>query len=51
MTMSDTGCSSGVGSVGHSACRYSTVAGHHSRASQLVALTENGAFWIQSDPT
>ena len=43
-------CSSGVGSVGHSACRYCTMAGNHSRSSQPAALTKNSASWIQSDP-
>ena len=50
MTVYDTGCSSGVGSVGDSACRYCTVAGHYSRSSQSAALTENSASCIQSDP-
>ena len=51
MAVLDTGCSSGVGSIGHSARRYCTVAGHYSRSSQPAAPTENSASWIQSDPT
>ena len=51
MTVSDTGCFSGVGSIGHSARRYCTVTGHYSRSSQPSALTENSASWIQSDLT
>ena len=51
MAVSDTGCSSGVGSIGHSARRYCTVAGQYSRSSQPTALTESNASWIQSDPT
>ena len=50
MAVSHTSCSSGVGSVGHSACRYYTVAGHYSRSSQPAALTENSTSWIQADP-
>ena len=45
----DTGCCSGVGSVGYSAGRYCRVAGHDSRSSLHAALTENRASWIQSD--
>ena len=51
MAVSDTDCSSGVGSIGHGAHRYCTVAGHYSRSSQPAALTENSASWIQSDPS
>ena len=52
MTVLNIGGSSGVGSFGHSAHRYCTVAGHYSRSSQPAALTENSASasWIQSDP-
>ena len=50
MAVLDTACSSGVGSIGHSACRYFTVSGHYSRSSQLAALTENSASGIQLDP-
>ena len=46
----NTGCSSGAGSVEHSAHRYCTVAGHHFRSSQPATLTENSSSWIQSDP-
>ena len=51
MAMSDTGCSSGVRRVEHSASRYCTMAGHYSMSSQPAALTESSACWIQSDPT
>ena len=40
VAVSDTGCSSGVGNIGHSARRYCTVAGHYSRSSQPAALIE-----------
>ena len=46
-----TGCSSGVGSTGHSARRYCTVARHYSRSSQPAALTESSASCIQSNTT
>ena len=48
MTVSNTGCSSGFGSVGHNARSYCTVAGHYSRSSQPAALTENRGSCIQS---
>ena len=51
MALSNTSCSSGVGSSGHSARKYGMVAGHYSRSSQPAALTESIASWIQSDPT
>ena len=51
MPVSDTGRSSGVKSIGHSAHRHCTVAGHYSRSLQPAALTESSASWIQSDPT
>ena len=51
MALSNTGCSSDVESVGHSARRYCTVAGHYSRSSQPAALTESSASGIQSNPT
>ncbi len=51
MTVSDTGCSSGVGIVGHSARRYCTDGGHYCRSSQPGVITESNASWIQSDPT
>ena len=44
--VSDTGRSSGVGSVGHSARRYCAVAGHYSRSSQPAALTESSASYV-----
>ena len=50
MAVSDTGRSSGVGSVGYSARRYCMVAGRYSRSSQPAAITENSAPWIHSDP-
>ena len=40
------GCSRDVGSFGHIAHRYCTVAGHYSRSSQPAALTESSASWI-----
>ena len=40
----DTGCSSGVGSVGHSARQYCTVAGYYPRSSQPAALPENSVL-------
>ena len=43
--------SGGLGSFGHSARRYCTVAGHYSRSSQPAALTENSASGIYSDPS
>ena len=42
--------SGGLGSFGHSARRYCTVAGHYFRSSQPAALTENSASGIYSDP-
>ena len=51
MTVSNTGCLSGVGIVGHSARRYCPVAGHYCRSSQPAAITESSASWIKSDPT
>ena len=45
----NTGGSGGLGSFGHSAHRYCTVAGHYSRLSRPAALTENSAG-IYSDP-
>ena len=33
MAVSDTGCSSSVGSIRYSECRYCTMAGHHSTGS------------------
>ena len=50
MAVSDTSCSSSVGSNGHSARRYCMVAGHYSKSSQPAAFTESSASWIQSDP-
>ena len=49
VALSNTGGSGGLGSFGHSARRYCTVAGHHSRSSQPAALTENSASGIYSD--
>ena len=49
--LSNTGGSGGLGSFGHSARRYCTVAGHYSRSSQPAALTENSASGIYSDPS
>ena len=40
VALSNTGGSGGLGSFGHSARRYCTVAGHYSRSSQPAALTE-----------
>ena len=51
MAASDTGCSSGVGSVGHSARRYCIVAGHYSRSLQPAVDTKSNDSWIQSNPT
>ena len=49
MALLNTGGSGGLGSFGHSAHRYCTVAGHYSRSSQPAALTENSASGIYSD--
>ena len=49
ITTHNTGGSGGLGSFGHSARRYCTVAGHYARSSQPAALTENGASGIYSD--
>ena len=51
VTLSNTGGSSGLGSFGHSARRYCTVAGHYSRSSQPAPLTESSASGIYSDPS
>ena len=51
VALSNTGDSGGLGSFGHSACRYCTVAGHNSRSSQPAALKENSASGIYSDPS
>ena len=51
MVLSNTGGSGGLGSFGHSACRYCTVAGHYSRSSQPAELTENSASGTYSDPS
>ena len=39
MAASDPGFSSGIGSAGHSARRYCTVAGHYSMSSQPAVQT------------
>ena len=44
MAVSNTDCSSGVGSMGHNACRYCTVAGHYSMSSQPAAPYRNQCF-------
>ena len=44
VAVSDTGRSSGVGSIGHSARRHCTLAGQNLRSSQPAALTEISAF-------
>ena len=44
VALSNTGGFGGLGSFGHSARRYCTVAGHYSRSSQPATLTEN-YFW------
>ena len=44
MALSNTGGSGGLGSFGHSAPRYCTVAGHYSRSSQPAALQKQ-CFW------
>ena len=51
VALSNTGSSGGLGSFGHSLRRYFTVAGHYSRSSQPVALTENSASGIYSNPS
>ena len=51
VALSNTGGSGGLGSFGHSARRYFTVAGHCSRSSQRAALTENSASGMCSDPS
>ena len=51
MAMSNPGGSRGIGSSGHSARRYCTVAGHYSRSPQPAALTESSAFGIRQDPS
>ena len=50
VAMSNPGGCRGIGSSGHSASRYCTVAGHYSRSSQPAALTESSAFGIRQDP-
>ena len=50
MEMSNPGGSRGIGSSGHSARRYCTVAGHYSRSQQPAALTERSAFGIRPNP-
>ena len=49
--MSNPGGSCGIGSSGHSARRYCTVAGHYSRSPQPAALTESSAFGVRQDPS
>ena len=51
VALSNTGGSGGLGSFGHSARRYCTVAEHYSRSSQPAALIENSASEIYSDPS
>ena len=51
VALPNTGGSGGLGSFGHSARRYCTVAEHYSRLSQPAALTENSASGIYSDPS
>ena len=51
MAMSNPGGSRGIGSSGHSARRYCSVAGHYSRSPQPAALTESSAFGIRQDPS
>ena len=51
MVMSKPGRSSGIGSSGHSARRYCTVAGHYSRSPQPAARRESSAFGIFQDPS
>ena len=51
MALSNTGGSGGLGSFGHSASKYCTVAGHYSRSSQPTALTKNSASGSYSDPS
>ena len=51
VAMSNPSGSRGIGSSGHSARRYCTVAGHYSRSPQPAALTESSAFGIRQDPS
>ena len=51
VAMSNPGGSRGIGSSGHSARRYCTVAGHYSRSPQPAALTESSAFGVRQDPS
>ena len=49
MAVPDTVGSSGVESVGHSACSYCKLAGRYLRSLKPAAFTENSS-WIQLDP-
>ena len=44
MALSNTGGSGGLGSFGHNARRYCTVARHYSRSSQPAVLADNSAL-------